>query len=210
MAKKKKPPVEKKVEVEGESHTAILSTGPHSHIAQKDLPAIMEVLDDVRRIYGRLTARTLLNYHLKYKPKVLKKYFTANVKEAAEHYWLIESFRIINAVEIHIKGVRNDKPVKYLIRFKDAQNDTDYQPITTILTDEQKTEQMLQRAMDQLEAWQHRYQNLVTFSNWFREAHVKVGTLVFQLRREQPSKLVDNEGADFSSADPDEPDENPT
>jgi hypothetical protein len=190
MPGKKKTRVESEFERKHGDRTLILMAGKHSFVAQKDFPAIMSIFDKIKATQD-LVPKTLLGYYLRHKPAVLKKYFTQDIKKAAHRYWLIEAFRIIKSVECIVKGVRNAQPVKYYIYLKSAEKPPCYEPITHVLSDEDRTKQMLDRAWADLKAWQQRYNNLVSFADWFRKAHIKITKIIIAVQKPKPGSYVE-------------------
>lgn len=125
------------------------------------------MMEELERTVG-LTKETLLEANRK-EGTVLHNEFTWNDTEAAEAYRLEQAKHILSNITI-VTGEKNETPVRaFLSIAQDTGKDRRYESLRVIVSDETKTEKLMQTAIRELTAFRKKYTMLTELKRIFAE-----------------------------------------
>lgn len=125
------------------------------------------MMEELERTVG-LTKETLLEANRK-EGTVLHNEFTWNDTEAAEAYRLEQAKHILSNITI-VTGEKNETPVRaFFSSAQDTGKDRRYESLRVIVSDETKTEKLMQSAIRELTAFRKKYTMLTELNRIFAE-----------------------------------------
>lgn len=98
----------------------------------------------------------------------LHRYFEWDVQKAAEKHWLATAGQIIRSIKIEVVTTRHAAPKQVRAFVKLDRSVRGYMPMTEVLKNDDYVSMMMARALEELEVWKRRYENLSDFTTTFR------------------------------------------
>lgn len=139
-----------------------------AHISKKDAVVIGDELDALRDSHGHVTARLVLERARRSRSK-LHKFFDWDDTSAAEKYRLQQAGQLIRSIRVVIEG--DDQPQREMRAYVNVVTEESrvYIPAIEAMSDEAYRQQLLDRALAELEAWRGRYDQMTEFAAIFDE-----------------------------------------
>jgi hypothetical protein len=98
----------------------------------------------------------------------LHRYFEWDVQKAAEKHWLATAGQLIRSIKIEVITAAGAAPREVRAFVKLDKSIRGYTPMTEVLKSSDFTAMMLSRALEELEVWKKRYENITDFTTAFR------------------------------------------
>jgi hypothetical protein len=144
-----------------------LVPNPNGVIAKADIPTVVRFIENLEQKHGVITPELLVKEGRRRGSPVYR-YFTNDVNEAAAKRWLDEARMIIRSVYIYIEQPDEDPtPVRKYIRVEATESRpeaTGYMDVIEVCADDELRQQMIDRAMKDIQIWKDRYHALKKFS----------------------------------------------
>ncbi len=138
-----------------------------SRHTKHDAQRIGEHLEKIREREGYLTAEIILrDAHKKRSP--IHKLFEWDDTEAAVQHRLSQARSLTRSVVIIVEGPKGElDPIRAFVHIGEPQGGH-YTSLHVAMSDEDLRNQVLDRARDELDIWQKRYQDFVEFAEIYR------------------------------------------
>lgn len=120
-------------------------------------------LEQLARANGGLLKREAVVARAKSPKSALHRFFEWDTKRAQEKLHLLIASQLIRAYEVYVEVKEGAKPEKvraFVSLTTDRKSGAGYRLIADVLTDEERTEQMLQDALAELDAFKRKYRTL--------------------------------------------------
>lgn len=145
--------------------------GPFS---DEDAQVIGPVMLRLAEENGEVTKETVLD-EARGKGSPLHKHFTWDDTEAAKRYRFGQAGLLIRSIKVIVE-VSGGETVKtrLLVSVKNQEGERVYQPVTTIVADDDLCHQVIEEAHDELRSWQDKYTSYRKMFRQFREEFKEV------------------------------------
>lgn len=153
---------------------------PNTVVAAKDVPAVQAELEAIEKHHGKLTAKLVVAHGRRNPDSILRKYIDfEKIEESAMKWWLQQAREVIRSIYVYVVEQPDLKPVRGWVNIVEPRADQRkleyaYVPVQQALSDNRLTEQLLNKAIAEIEQWRERYKTLVAYSKIFAKVHADV------------------------------------
>jgi hypothetical protein len=158
-----------------------LTTNPNGIVTKADLPKVVRFIKTLEKKHGKITPELIVQEGRKRGSPVYG-YFTNDVKEAAAKRWLDEARMIIRSVYIYIQEPDEEPtPVRAYISVKPTESRPEangYMDVIDVCADDELRQQMIDRAMQDIQIWKERYNALKKFSAQVAAVYAALDTVI--------------------------------
>lgn len=144
--------------------------------------AIKKELDDIERRHGKILPSVVVQA-ARDKKSAMHTWFDWDDSSAAQKYRLEQARSLIRIVVTTV-NTPNATPFQTYVSLKsDRYNGGGYRSITRVLSDKERTRQMLQQALDELETFKLKYNQIKALKPVFSAADSVAGKTKTQMRK---------------------------
>jgi hypothetical protein len=164
---------------------------PDLKVSQKDIPAVQAELEAIEKRYHRLTAKLVVAHGRRHPKSILCKYIDFdNVEESAMQWWLQQAREVIRSIYVYLPEQPTLPAIRGWVNVVEPREDQrklefSYVPAQRALSNNRLTEQLLKKAVAEIEQWQQKYRTLVAYSKIFARIH---GDVTHSLKKHRKKK----------------------
>ncbi len=160
---------------------------PGSRLRQADVDILGATLERLKST-GPLTADRVLDEAADAKSP-LHKYFEWDDRKAAHQYRLEQARRLIRSIEVVIEDAKGkDVALKAYYNVADAEGQRSYEPMEFVFSSPDLSDQVIEQARTQLEAWRARFAKY----SWAKNAvpHVAAALKAMKAATKRPKRTL--------------------
>jgi len=137
-----------------------------SRISDTDAKRVGPELVRINERYGDIKPSVVVDEARNPRSK-LHRYFEWDIHKAAQKHWLEQARHLIRSVKILVKTSAYEQPTEVRAFVKHIAIADGYKPIVEVFTREDHRKLIIGKALEELEVWKQRYQEMIEFAGLF-------------------------------------------